>query len=77
MKKEKTYLDGVMVGFTITAIIYSVLLGIVIKIIIQSGGGMVDTSRRAKKQTELPNYKRENGYLSIHTGSNPVLTTMY
>ena len=31
MKKEKTYFDGIMVGFVITAIIYSVLLGIVIR----------------------------------------------
>jgi hypothetical protein len=35
MKKEKTYFDGIMVGFGITAIIYSVLLGIVIRMLTQ------------------------------------------
>ena len=35
MKKEKTYFDGIIVGFIITAIIYSILLGIVIKMITQ------------------------------------------
>jgi hypothetical protein len=35
MKKEKTYLDGVMVGFGITAIIYSILLGVVIRMLTQ------------------------------------------
>jgi hypothetical protein len=35
MKKEKTYFDGIMVGFAITAIIYSALLGIVIRMLTQ------------------------------------------
>jgi len=35
MKKEKTYFDGIIVGFTITTIIYSILLGIVIRMITQ------------------------------------------
>ena len=30
MKKEKTYFDGIIVGFGITTIIYSILLVIVI-----------------------------------------------
>ena len=33
MKKEKTYFDGIMVGFTIAVIIYSVLLGVVIRML--------------------------------------------
>jgi hypothetical protein len=33
MKKEKTYFDGIMVGFTITAVIFSILLGIVIRML--------------------------------------------
>ena len=33
MKKEKTYFDGIMIGFAITAIIYSVLLGVVIRML--------------------------------------------
>jgi hypothetical protein len=35
MKKEKTYFDGIIVGFTITAIIYSIVLGIVIRMLTQ------------------------------------------
>ncbi len=35
MKKEKTYFDGIMVGFTITAVIFSILLGIVITMLTQ------------------------------------------
>jgi hypothetical protein len=35
MKKEKTYFDGIMVGFVITAIIYSILLAFVIKMLTQ------------------------------------------
>jgi hypothetical protein len=35
MKKEKNYFDGIMVGFGITAIIYSVLLGFVIRMLTQ------------------------------------------
>lgn len=35
MKKEKTYFDGILVGFTITAVIYSVLLGLIIKMLAQ------------------------------------------
>lgn len=30
-KKEKDYFDGVLVGFLITALIYSVLIGIIIR----------------------------------------------
>jgi hypothetical protein len=33
MKKEKTYFDGIMLGFVITAIIYSILLGFIIGIL--------------------------------------------
>lgn len=33
MKKKKTYFDGIMIGFAITAIIYSVLLGVVIRML--------------------------------------------
>ena len=33
MKKEKTYSDGILVGSAITAIIYSVLLGVVIRML--------------------------------------------
>ena len=33
MKKEKTYSDGILFGSTITAIIYSVLLGVVIRML--------------------------------------------
>ena len=35
MKKEKTYFDGIIVGFIITALIYSILLGIVIRMLTQ------------------------------------------
>jgi hypothetical protein len=35
MKKGKTYFDGIVVGFGITAIIYSILLGFVIKMLTQ------------------------------------------
>ena len=35
MKKEKTYFDGIMFGFVITAIIYSVLLCVVIRMLTQ------------------------------------------
>jgi hypothetical protein len=35
MKEEKTYFDGIMVGFGITTIIYSVLLGVVIRMLTQ------------------------------------------
>jgi hypothetical protein len=35
MIKEKTYFDGIIVGFVITTIIYSILLGIVIRMITQ------------------------------------------
>jgi hypothetical protein len=35
MKKEKTYFDGILVGFAITVVIYSILLGIVIRILTQ------------------------------------------
>jgi hypothetical protein len=35
MKKEKTYFDGIIVGFGITAIIYSVLLVLVIRMLTQ------------------------------------------
>ena len=34
MKNEKTYFDGIMVGFAITAIIYSILLGVVIRMLV-------------------------------------------
>lgn len=33
MKREKTYFDGIMVGFAITAIIYSILLGIIVRLL--------------------------------------------
>jgi hypothetical protein len=35
MKKEKTYFDGIMVGVGVTAIIYSILLGIVVRMLTQ------------------------------------------
>ena len=35
MKKEKTYFDGIIVGFGITAIIYSALLVLVIRMLTQ------------------------------------------
>ena len=34
MKKEKTYFDGILFGFVITTVIYSILLGIVIRMLI-------------------------------------------
>lgn len=34
MKKEKTYFDGILVGFVLTVIIYSVLLGIIIRMLV-------------------------------------------
>jgi hypothetical protein len=33
MKKEKTYFDGIIVGFGITFILYSILLGYIISIL--------------------------------------------
>ena len=33
MKKEKTYFDGIMVGFGVTLIIYSILLVYIVSIL--------------------------------------------
>lgn len=33
MKKEKTYFEGLLVGFVITAVIYSALLVVVIRML--------------------------------------------
>jgi tetrahydromethanopterin S-methyltransferase subunit F len=33
MQKEKTYFDGILIGFVITTLAYSILLGLVIKMI--------------------------------------------
>jgi len=33
MKKEKTYFDGIMIGFGVTVIIYSILLGYIISVL--------------------------------------------
>jgi hypothetical protein len=35
MKKEKTYFDGIIIGFVVTLIGYSILLGIVIRMLTQ------------------------------------------
>lgn len=33
MNREKTYFDGILIGFVITTLAYSILLGLVIKMI--------------------------------------------
>jgi hypothetical protein len=57
MKNKKTFIDGVMIGFAITAIIYSVLIGILLRKIHET-----HTNTHAKTHGSISYVLRGSGY---------------